>query len=95
MRPSQESLFSELFSVCPDVRTKAAGREMLIRGTNRMSGRILGLETKNLEFRTSKQLELRSSIRGEMKDLEMYYSLCFLPRGVYGILEKISSAESH
>ena len=50
---------------------------MLIRGTNRMSGSVLGLETKNLEFRTSKQLELRSSILGELKDLEMYYSLCF------------------
>lgn len=77
MRPSQESLFSELLPVCPEVRTKVAGREMLIRGTNRMSGSVLGLETKNLEFRTSKQLELRSSILGELKDLEMYYSLCF------------------
>lgn len=60
-----------------------------------MSGSVLGLETKNLEFGTSKQLESRSSILGEMKDREMYYSLCFLPRDVYGILEKISSAESH
>ena len=75
MRPSQESLFSELFSVFPEVRTKVAGREMLIRGTGRMSGSFLGLETKNLEFGTSKQLELRSSILGEMKDREMYYSL--------------------
>lgn len=40
-----------------------------------MSGSFLGLETKNLEFGTSKQLELRSSILGEMKDREMYYSL--------------------